>query len=472
MHEVALMNNVNKLDTYNPAAPDELVASYVITEESELDVIIQSAQSAQSEWAEIPQPRRGAIIGEFLDALEGEKDQIASVMTMETGKVLAESHGEVAKALGEGRAMIARASNASGEVLPSQVPGTLTYTVRRPRGVVVGINPWNFPFSTPMRKAIPALLYGNAIILKPASLAPGALVKFQEIADAFFPKGLVRTVVGNGALASTLVGHDGVAAVSFTGSTSVGKKVAQMAVSHLAEVSLELGGKNPVIVHDSHDLALVAEQVATAAFAVSGQRCTAISRVLVHESLVESMVELLASQAVQKRPEPDSKDGGGIGPLISKAQLDSVATFVERAQGEGAKVVAGGEHVASKGGGFYYAPTVLGGVTREMEVAREEVFGPVIAVISYSNIEEGLEVANDVAYGLSACLYSENCATVDEFLSRCDAGMLHVNCGSFPENHLPFVGVKDSALGVGGSNGQSVIHFYTTEHSIYQRAKV
>ena len=143
------MNNVNKLDTYNPAAPDELVASYVITDESELDVIIQSAQSAQSEWSEIPQPRRGAIIGEFLDALEGAKDQIASVMTMETGKVLAESLGEVAKALGEGRAMIARASNPSGEVLPSQVPGTLTYTVRRPRGVVVGINPWNFPFSTP-----------------------------------------------------------------------------------------------------------------------------------------------------------------------------------------------------------------------------------------------------------------------------------------------------------------------------------
>ena len=460
------------LDIRNPAAPDQIVARYEETPTTALDDIIERARSAQTVWADVPQPERGRIVARYVDALEQRGEDIAMSITQEMGKPLSEARGEVAKAVGEARATVARASAPVGEVFPSQFPGTIAYTTRRPRGIILGINPWNFPFSTPMRKAIPALVYGNAILLKPASLTPGAIAIMAEVAAEVLPDDLVQAVIGGGALGQTLSEHRGVDAISFTGSVEIGKRVAQAAVKHLAEVSLELGGKNPAIVNDASDLDKVLDQIVAAAFAVCGQRCTAVSRVIVHRELETAIIAGLVTRADAMQPMNGTEKGAKIGPLSNVQQLEDVADFVARAATAGAKIAAGGRRLDSDTGGYFYAPTILSGVTRDMEIARKEVFGPVLSVMSYDTTDEALSIANDIAFGLSSCLYSEQAEVIDCFVAKSQSGMLHVNAGSFPENHLPFVGVKDSAMGVGGSNGPSTIQFYTTENTVYRRAKV
>lgn len=460
------------IEIRNPAAPDDIVATYDETPASALDTHVAYARKAQFDWAAIPQPERGAIVAKYVDALEAQAENIANSITREMGKPLAESRGEVAKAIGEARACIDRATAPIGEVFPSQFPGTVAYSTRRPRGVVLGINPWNFPFSTPMRKAIPALVYGNAIILKPASLTPGAIVQMAEIAAEILPANLVQAIIGGGALGQALCEHEGIDAISFTGSVDIGKRVAKAAAGHLAEVSLELGGKNPAILNDTGELDKALDQIMASAFAVCGQRCTAVSRVIVHGSLEKKVVAGLAKRADAMQPMDGSAEGAKIGPLSSMQQLEDVSGFVSRATQEGALIAAGGRKLDAAKGGYFYAPTILSGVTRGMEIARDEVFGPVLSVIAYETVDEALSIANDIAFGLSSCLYSERTDIVERFVAESESGMLHVNAGSFPENHLPFVGVKNSAMGVGGSNGPSTIQFYTTEHTVYRRATV
>lgn len=460
------------IEICNPAAPKDVVATYHQTTVDDLNDIVAAAGAAQFKWAARPQPERGALIAEYVNALEARAADIAMSITKEMGKPLSEAQGEVAKAIGEARATIARASAPIGEVFPSQVPGTVAYTTRRPRGVILGINPWNFPFSTPMRKAIPALVYGNSILLKPASLTPGPVAIMAEIAAKTLPASLVQAIIGGGALGQALAEHAGVDAISFTGSVDVGRRVAIAAAGHLAEVSLELGGKNPAILNDATNLDAALDQILAAAFAVCGQRCTAVSRVIVNRALEAEVVAGLAARAGAMQPMDGAAEGARIGPLASAQQLEDVDGFVTRAKAEGATVAAGGQSLDTPTGGYFYAPTILSDVTHDMEVARDEVFGPVLSVIAYDTVDEALDIANDVAFGLSSCLYSERTDVVERFVATSESGMLHVNAGSFPENHLPFVGLKDSALGVGGSNGPSTIQFYTTEHSVYRRAAV
>ncbi|MDB2460864.1 aldehyde dehydrogenase family protein [Planktomarina temperata] len=460
------------IEIRNPAAPEQIVATFDETPLGALDDCVARAGLAQAGWAAIPQPERGALVANFVDALEARAEDIAMSITKEMGKPLAEARGEVAKAVGESRVCIGRASAPIGDVFPSQIPGTVAYSTRRPRGVILGINPWNFPFSTPMRKAIPSLVYGNAIILKPASLTPGAIVLIAEIAAEVLPADLVQSAIGGGALGQALAEHIGIDAISFTGSVEVGKRVAIAAAGHLAEVSLELGGKNPAILHDATDLDPVLDEIMASAFAVCGQRCTAVSRVVVNRTLEAQVVAGLSKRAEAMQPMDGASDGAKIGPLASLQQLQDVDGFVTRAKAAGATVAAGGEKLKMDTGGYFYTPTILSNVTRDMEVARDEVFGPVLSVIAYDNVDEALSVANDVAFGLSSCLYSERTDVVERFVAESESGMIHVNAGSFPENHLPFVGVKDSGMGVGGSNGPSTIQFYTTEHTVYRRAAV
>ena len=447
-----------------------MVASFPTITPDDVPALMATARTAQLAWAKIPQPERGRIVNNFLDGLEARREDIATAITREMGKIIGESRGEVNKALGEGRAATSRASAAIGEVLPSQKPGTVTYSTRRPRGVIVGINPWNFPFSTPIRKTIPALLYGNAMVLKPSISTPGAAFIMQEVADATLPKGLFQIAYGSGSLGSALTSADGVDAISFTGSVEIGRIVAQAAAANLAEISLELGGKNPVIVNDASDLEAVLNQIYAAAFAVCGQRCTAISRVIVRRELESAVVEGLANRAKAAKIGDGLDAATTIGPLMGEKARDDVAGFVERSLAAGAHAAAGGTTI-EQNGGYFYAPTILSNVTPDMEVARDEVFGPVLAVIPYDTPDEALAICNDVEFGLSACLYSEQTPLVDRFIAEAESGMIHVNCGSFPEDHAPFVGVKNSSLGVGGSNGNSTLHFYTQEHTVYRKAQ-
>jgi aldehyde dehydrogenase (NAD+) len=458
------------VEIFNPANPSELVGTFPSMSADAIPAMVERAQKAQREWAKIPQPERGKIVEKFLDGLEARAEDIAKSITREMGKVIGESRGEVAKALGEGRATARRAGAPIGEVLPAQKPDTVTYSTRRPRGVILGINPWNFPFSTPVRKTIPALVYGNAMVLKPSISTPGAAFIMQEVADEILPEGLFQIAYGSGSLGSALTSASGINAVSFTGSVQVGRLVAQAAAANLAEISLELGGKNPVILNDASDLDKVLDQIYMAAFAVCGQRCTAISRVIVRRELEAEVVTGLAKRAKAAIIGDGIDSSTTIGPLMGAQAIDDVAGFVERARKAGAKVAAGGERL-DKNGGYFYAPTILSNVTADMEVARDEVFGPVLAVIAYDSEDEALKICNDVEFGLSACIYSEKAPLIDRFVAEAESGMIHVNAGSFPEDHAPFVGVKNSSLGVGGSNGISTMHFYTQEHTVYRKGQ-
>ncbi|WRQ45007.1 aldehyde dehydrogenase family protein [Rhodobacterales bacterium FZCC0083] len=459
------------VDIHNPANPSEVVGTFPTISPDDVPAMMATARAAQREWARIPQPERGKIVDAFLDGLEARIDDIATAITREMGKVIGESRGEVNKALGEGRATTRRASAPIGDVLPSQKPGTVTYSTRRPRGVIVGINPWNFPFSTPIRKTIPALVYGNAIVLKPSISTPGAAFIMQEVAEQILPKGLFQIAYGSGNLGGALTAAQGVDAISFTGSVGIGRIVAQAAAANLAEISLELGGKNPAILNDASDLDATLDQIYMAAFAVCGQRCTAISRVIVRRELEPDVVAGLAKRANAATIGDGLDAATTIGPLIGENARNDVAGFVDRARAAGAKVAAGGAPVELNGG-YFYAPTILSGVTPDMEIARDEVFGPVLAVIAYDTIDEALDICNDVEFGLSACLYSEQTPLVDRFVAEAESGMIHVNCGSFPEDHAPFVGVKNSSLGVGGSNGTSTLHFFTQEHTVFRKGQV
>lgn len=454
----------------NPANPSEIVGTFPTISPDDVPAMIQTAKNAQRAWAKVPQPERGRIVDTFLNALEERSEDIARAITREMGKIIGESRGEVVKAIGEGRATTRRASAPIGEVLPSQKSDTVIYSTRRPRGVIVGINPWNFPFSTPIRKTIPALLYGNAMILKPSISTPGAAFIMQEVANATLPKGIFQIANGSGSLGAVLSSAAGVDAISFTGSVGVGRLVAQAAAANLAEISLELGGKNPVILNDTSDLETALDQIYGAAFAVCGQRCTAISRVIVRRELEVVVIEGLAKRAKAAQIGDGLDAETTLGPLMGEKARADVAGFVDRAVKDGANVAAGGEIIA-RNEGYFYAPTILSNITPDMEVARDEVFGPVLAVIPYDTPSEALAICNDVEFGLSACLYSEQTPLVEQFISEAESGMLHVNCGSFPEDHAPFVGVKNSSLGVGGSNGPSTLHFYTQEHTVYRRGQ-
>jgi acyl-CoA reductase-like NAD-dependent aldehyde dehydrogenase len=455
----------------NPANPSEVVGVFKTNSPDEVPGMMAMARTAQQKWARLPQPERGNVVEAFISGLEGRAEDIATSITREMGKIIGESRGEVAKAFGEGRASTRRASGPIGEVLPSQKPGTITYSTRRPRGVILGINPWNFPFSTPMRKTIPALVYGNAVVLKPSISTPGAAFIMQEVADATLPKGLFQIAYGSGTLGSVLTAAQGVDAISFTGSVGIGRIVAQAAAANLSEISLELGGKNPAILNDASNLEAVLDQIYMAAFAVCGQRCTAVSRVIVRRELEKKVVDGLANRANAARVGDGMDSSSTIGPLMGEKARDDVSGFVERARAAGANVAAGGNKI-EQNKGYFYAPTILSNVRPDMEVARDEVFGPVLAVIPYDTADEALEICNNVEFGLSACLYSEQTPLVDRFIAEAESGMLHVNCGSFPEDHAPFVGVKNSSLGVGGSNGSSTLQFYTQEHTVFRKGQV
>ena len=454
----------------NPANPSEVVGTFRTNSPDEVPGMMAVARTAQLKWARIPQPERGNIVEAFINGLEGRAEDIAVSITREMGKIIVESRGEVSKAFGEGRATARRSSISIGEVLPSQKPGTITYSTRRPRGIILGINPWNFPFSTPMRKTIPALVYGNAVVLKPSISTPGAAFIMQEVADAILPRGLFQIAYGAGTLGSVLTAAKDVDAISFTGSVGIGRIVAQAAAANLAEISLELGGKNPAILNDASNLETVLDQIYLAAFAVCGQRCTAVSRVIVRRELEKRVVDGLAIRANAARVGNGMDSSSTIGPLLSKKARDDVSGFVDRARAAGVNIVVGGK-VLEQNGGYFYAPTILSDVTPDMEVARDEVFGPVLAVIPYDTADEALAICNDVEFGLSACLYSEQTPLVDRFVAEAESGMIHVNCGTFPEDHAPFVGVKNSSLGVGGSNGPSTLHFYTQEHTVFRKGQ-
>lgn len=454
--------------TRNPARPAEIVGSYAAATPAALDSTLAAAARAQASWRRVPGVERAAALGRFLDAVAARSEAIARAITLEQGKPLAEARNETAKAIAEGRAMAAYASTDLGEVRPSARTGVRNMVLRRPRGVIGAITPWNFPILTPMRKIAPAVAFGNAIVLKPSEFAPAAAQLVVDAARGVLPDELVQTVLGGAEVGGALVSHSGVAGVSFTGSVATGKRVYAAAAGHLAEVSLELGGKNAAVIHDAPDLDACLDQIMLAACLCAGQRCTAISRVIVRRTLHDDVVDGLAARARAARLGDGLDPATTMGPLTTARQLAQVRSLVEAGLFEGARAVAGGTAIDVPGceGGYFHTPTILDRVAPGSRVAREEIFGPVISVLAYETLDEAFAILNGVGYGLTSSLFSQDAAVIRRFVDESENGMLHVNHGTIPDSHMPFGGIKDSGVGA-YSVGPSAAQFHTTEHSVY-----
>jgi len=455
---------------YHVARKDQLLGYFPDSREEDVELAVQAAHRAFQTWSKLPGPERGAILLRFADLLERDAEELAFRLSAEQGKTLGESRGEVARAAKETRYAAGEAFRIQGETLPSERPNVWNSTIRVPIGVVAAIAPWNFPVITPVRKIAPALAYGCTVVCKPASNTPWAMVKLIELLEeAGVPKGVVNLVNGSGSrVGQPLVSHPLVRGISFTGSTKQGLAIQETAAKRLARTQLELGGKNPAIVLNHHDLAYVAKQIVSAAFACSGQRCTAISRVIVLQQHAAALTEALWQEMKAIKVGPAWEPGVTMGPLVSKEHLDTVQSYIEIGKSEGARLVVGGD-ILSAGeyaNGYYMTPALFAEVTAEMRIAREEIFGPVLSVIAVRDEEEALAIANSVEYGLAASVFTDDLSSAYRFAERLESGMVHINHGTASAAHLPFGGVKHSGFGA-YSIGHSNQEFFTELKVVY-----
>jgi aldehyde dehydrogenase (NAD+) len=458
-------------ENINPANVDEVIDEYPLSTASDLDQAVQAAKKVQPKWAQLPAPKRGAVLFEAHRLMAERADELARALTREEGKILAEAKGEVQKSLnllefiaGEGRRL-------NGQTVPSEVPSTFAYTVRAPLGVVGLITPWNFPVAIPVWKIAPALVAGNAVVLKPAEQTPTTARIITEIfAEAGVPAGILNLVYGKGEdVGARLIDHPDVAAISFTGSTEVGLYAYAQGAKRNKKVQCEMGGKNALIVLEDGDVELAVAAAAKGAFGSTGQRCTATSRAVVHESVHDEFVAGVVEAAKNVRPGNGLDSNTTMGPSVDDLQLEQVLRYIEVAKSEGVNFeLPGGRFDDGElANGYFPRPTVLTGVTPEMSVAQEEIFGPVLSVLSVSSFEEAIEVTNNSEFGLSSSIYTRDIGNVLNYVDRIETGILHVNSPTIGgEAQLPFGGVKNTGVGE-REQGQTAIEFYTELKTVY-----
>ncbi len=452
----------------NPARTAELLANAAASTPDDVRHAIDAAEHAFPEWRATPAPQRGDVVRRAADLMERRREQLARLCTQEEGKVLAESYAEVDRAIANVRFSGGEGLRLSGETIPSAQRGTLIYTRRDPLGVVACVTPWNFPIAIPAWKLAPALVSGNTVVFKPASLTPLCATEVvQCFLDAGLPDGVLNLVLGSGeALSGALVDDERIRAISFTGSSSVGRALYARAAQRLCKVQLEMGGKNAVIVLADADLEKAAESVAAGAFGATGQRCTATSRAVVAKPLLADFVTLLGSKAESFMPGDGMADGVKMGPLVDASQLKKVRAKIADGKREGAKLVRDGTE-AGIDGGYFVAPTIFTEVDPRMSVAQDEIFGPVVSVIPADDLESALAKANAVGYGLSSSIYTRDLHAAFRYAEASEAGMLHVNLPTLGgEAHVPFGGVKDSGFG-DRECGTAAFDFFTDLRVVY-----
>jgi len=456
------------IDVTNPADPSEVVARYQQSGSEDADEAAEAAAAAASDWADTPGPERGRILRQAGTILADRKDELTEQLVAEEGKARPEAAGEVQRAIDIFHYFAGKASDLGGTVKSSSSRDTTLYTREEPVGVAALITPWNYPIAIPAWKLAPALAAGNTVVLKPASAAPGPAVALAEALDeAGLPDGVLNVVTGPGSdVASTFVEHEAVDAVSFTGSSQVGEMVYDQATDQGKRVQTELGGKNPTLVGASADPEEAAEIVATGGFGTTGQSCTACSRAVVHEDVYDEFVDALVEEAesIDIGPGLDHE----MGPQVSQSELDSTLEYIDIAQDEGATLAAGGGTPDEYDSGYFVEPTVFTDVSNDMRIAQEEVFGPVVAVIKVSDFDEGLAVANDVEYGLSASVVTDDHTEANRFIDEAEAGVVKVNEKTTGlELHVPFGGFKRSSSETWREQGDEGLEFYTIEKTVY-----
>ncbi len=439
-------------DDINPAHQQEVVARFQRSTPADIDAALHAAEEALPHWRATPAPQRGEIILRAALLLEQRQHELARDMTREMGKPLRETIGDIQTAIDFGKFVAGEGRRAEGETVPSALADKMCLTIRQPLGVVGIITPWNFPMAIPAWKTFPALLAGNTVVLKPASDTPLSAAHLTEILiEAGLPAGVLNFVTGpGGSLGDALVTDARVAMISLTGSTEVGKHVAELCGRDLRRCSLELGGKNAVIVMDDANIEEAVKAVAWAGFGTTGQRCTATSRVIVHEKVARRFAEGLVAEAEKLRVGDGLAAETGMGPLVNAGRVTAVHEYTEIGQLEGATLLTGGRPLqeGELADGAYYAPTVFADVKPHMRIAQEEVFGPFVSIIPVASYEEAVEVANSTIYGLSCAIFTESARTVFRAMRDLNAGLVYINAGTTgAEPHLPFGGTKQSGNG-------------------------
>jgi aldehyde dehydrogenase (NAD+) len=436
----------------SPADPADLVAIAPDSGAEDVDRAVQAAREAFPAWSRTPAPKRAEILYRAGEILLRRKEEIAELMTREMGKILLEARGDVQEAIdtayyaaGEGRRLF-------GETTTSELPDKFCMSVRMPIGVCGIITPWNFPAAIPAWKIFPALICGNTVVFKPASDTPATATRFVEVlAEAGIPAGVLNLVHGGGrVVGGSIVDHPGVNLVSFTGSSETGKDLAARCGAALKRCSLELGGKNGMIVMEDADLDLALEGALWGAFGTTGQRCTATSRLILHEKIAGAFLERLSERARRLRVGNGLDPATEMGPLVNAGALEKVARYVEIGRAEGARLVCGGERVRPEGApeGHFFAPTIFSGVRPEMRIAKEEIFGPVLSVIEVKSLEEAIAVHNATRYGLSSSIYTRDVNRAFRAIRDMEAGITYINGPTIgAEVHLPFGGVKETGNG-------------------------
>jgi len=458
------------LERRNPASLDELIGLAPLSTREETREAIAAARAAFASWRDTPAPLRGRVIARAALRMEQQKEELARILTREEGKTLKDSLGEVQKSINILEFMAGEARRIGGETLPSELPKNFAYTLKQPLGVVAAITPWNFPVSIPCWKIAPALVAGNTVVFKPATLTPFTGAKVVEIFEqSGVPAGALNMVVGaGGEVGDELLQHPDVRAVSFTGSNEVGSELYAQGARRMKKCQCEMGGKNPVVILADADLPLAVEAVVFGAFASTGQRCTATSRVVVEETVADRFVAMLVERARKFKVGNGFEPGADMGPAVDQAQLDTDLKYIEIGKKE-AKLLLGGARLTGPGfdRGYFVAPAVFDHVPAESRIAQEEIFGPVLSVIRVRDFDEALRVANSVRYGLSSSLYTNDAAKIFEFIDRIETGITHINSPTVGgEAQLPFGGMKATGIGL-REMGRVAIDFYTELKTVY-----
>ncbi len=451
----------------NPAAPDERVATVSLATPELAAEAVEAAALASAPWRETTPPARGEVLRHAADLVDERADAIGRDLAREEGKTLAEAIGETRRAAAILRYYAGQTLEPDGETYPSHSPLTFLYARREPLGVVAAITPWNFPIAIPAWKIAPAIAFGNTVVWKPAEIVPLTSTHFATaLFDAGLPDGVLNLVLGRGSVVGdTLVAHDRVDAVTFTGSNPVGRALQLKATEAGKKVQLELGGKNPAVVLADADLELAADQVARGAFLSAGQKCTATSRVIVEQPVFEELGERVAALA-RSWPLGDPLDETTkVGPLSSQSQLDTVSGYLDLAESEAARVLAGGGRPNSDG--YFVEPTVLADLPANSRVVREEIFGPVAALLPASSYEEAVALANDTPFGLTAALFTRDLGKALRFAREIRAGVVKVNQESAGlEFQAPFGGMRGSSSG-SREQGKVARDFFTQWKTVY-----
>lgn len=458
-------------ETTDPGRAGTPVGRYQLATPTDVQNAIAAARDAAPSWAATTANDRMDLVYALLDKWPSRQRDMAEIATLEMGKAITESMGETTRAIFEMRYWAGEALRGGDRTFTSTRAKTDAYSIRQPIGPVAAITPWNFPILTPIRKIIPALVCGCPVILKPALQSPGSSAIIAELLDEIgVPAGVFNLLIGTGRnVGDTLVNSPDIAGITFTGSTEVGLGIATAAARRNARTQLEMGGKNAAVVSSISDVDRAATEIATAAFTAAGQRCTAVSRVIVTRDLQGPLEEALVRQAATFTVGHGLDEGTKMGPLVNTSQFEQVHQYVEQSTRDGAKVLVGGQPLKDEalGDGTYYPATVVTDVKPGTALAVEEVFGPVLAIIPVDDFDEAIAVTNETQYGLTAAVFTEDMDLAHRFVTEARSGMVHINHGTTSEGHLPFGGVAQSGQGAFGI-GDTSKEFFTTRKVVYQ----